>query len=136
MTSQVEYTFKKAERSDELVLNLWAVGHGLSAYFRFDVFPDESWLVLANGTPCGFSLLLQTDGAPCFLESLIVDPKCDKMIRRQGMTQLIGHLTRRAAHLGYSLVICSTPYHSLVESFKEEGFKEDEHKTSYLVKGI
>ena len=110
MTAPVPFDFQH----DGVDMNVWRVAQGAEP-LPPDLVPATALLV--PGVACGF--LVRTDGGFAMLEGFATNPAASPEARAEALAALIDALLARAARLGFTRVVVSTPHASLAARCRE-----------------
>lgn len=89
---------------------------------------------IAGGICAGF--LYRTDSKLALIEYIISDPSSSKKDRKEAVRLVIEDLTDKATDLGYIAIYTSTTSPSLINHYKNVGFKVTDTNITSLVRSI
>lgn len=127
-------TCRPITQADIPLLNKWAVSWGYSPYYQWDNVPPTALICSSIGVPTSSAFLLKTDGKVAYIEAIIGNPDCGKIIRRGSLAYLFEELCQEAKRAGYPVVICCSAIPSILEELNHAGFSADSKETAYMVR--
>jgi hypothetical protein len=125
--------FKPITPKDYDTLCTWWRLHGWSAPLE-EALPKNGLIVRdseGRGIAAGFLYL--TDSSIAWLEFVVANPLCDKIVRDKALDTLITQLIDLARRCGKSLIFSSINHPSLVKRYEQSGgIKTDTNMTNFI----
>jgi hypothetical protein len=128
----MELISRPLEKTDYPALKTWWTLHSWPAVPQ-EALPKNGLIIEHLGQRICAGFIYSTDSSIAWLEYIISNPLCDKLIRDKALDLLISGLIELAKSLGKTVVFTSVKHPSLIKRYAAHGAIETENNMTNMV---